>query len=251
MKNQGLFAAFVVSLCLGCGTVASVKTRQSLPISAPDGCHQLDGGGNGESGNYSYVNGYSFDAGTYYVQIAYGNSLMTYACTDAAMQKNYADLYKTYMQAEFSQKDEKIEAEVKKTQAAVDKLGTAMVALSELVVKGSKAEDKAEADKGKKEEKKGKGGKTVEPVIVFTPPPAVSAVPAPVPPSQLGPALAARLRATQNKAEFINTLLGAASQDPTNADLFTRFANKASQSKDENFASDRDAIAKAIEGGSR
>ena len=230
MQIKHLFLAAIAVVSLGC---ASVKMRQALPIYTPEGCKVIDNGGIDESGNYFYANGYSTDPGTLSVQVASANARITYACSDDAMQRHFSKLYDAYMTAEFNnQQGGNVDEKFKKTNAAIVELNGSMVTLAKIVAKSG----------GKAEEKKETGA-------------AGSAAPAPTAPApaaaSIDAAFIVQLQTAKNKAELVNMLLAGAKQYPADADLLNRLAGKASLSKDENFATDRGNIAKALEGGIR
>lgn len=227
MQIKHLFFAFVVLTSLGC---ASVKMRQAIPTYTPEGCKAVDDGGIGESGNYFYANGYSTDPGTVFLQVASGNSRMIYACSDAAMRQHYSKLYDAYMTANFGGQNSEVDEKLKKTNAAIIELNGSMVTLAKIVA----------AKGGKVEEKKETSG---------TP---SSAAPAPAPQlASIDAAFIVHLQTAKNKTELVNMLLTGAKQYPADVELLNRLAGKASLSKDENFATDKVNISKALEGGIR
>jgi len=221
-------------LFVGCTIpLASVKTRQSLPLALPKGCYYADGGGIGDSGNYLYVNGFAYDAGTFFMQVAQGNALITMACSDAAMQASYGDMYKQYMLANFQgQGDGKLRDDLENTKKAVSELSDNVVDLAKLAASqpaGSPAPGK--------------------PINVAPAPQVAMSSPAPVSapaPAPINPAVIGQLQSANGNIELVNVLRAAAQADPANATMFNSLAIKVGATPESEFKTNQTTLVNAL-----
>jgi len=240
MKKFLLFvlSAMILSACAI--PLASVKVRQALPVALPNGCHYVDQGGTGDSGNYAYINGYAYDPGTFFVQVATGNSMMVAACAETNLLATYGDMYKQFVLSNFPQEqnksDGKLKDELKKTRGAMVELENNVMDLGALFA----ASQGGTKGKAPASGKPGKGAKQETETSAPAPSPeSTPAVQQPQKPAPIDPSIVGRVRAAHYNSDLIGILRVAARDDSTNAAMYNTIADRVSQTQESDFTNNQ------------
>lgn len=253
-KLQTLFVLFAVLVSACAIPMASVKARQPLPLALPKGCVYADQGGIGDSGSYMYVNGFSYDPGTTFLQFAQGNAYITIACAESAAMAGYTELYRStaaYNEALLKGGgDDSLKAKVVNLGKAVEKLNTrvdgAVELSAEVAEQSLSGAAPATGKPGKVGSKQATAPQTV-PAPAATPAPAPAQAPAPAvappAPAPVDPSIIGRIEATKTNAQLVGVLRSAAQADPAHATMFNNLAAAIGGSAESSFEANKKTLA--------